>query len=132
MKGRILVVEDNLITAEVISHLIRKLGHSVAAKLTSGEGAVEWVSQHEADLILMDVQLDGEMDGIDAAAIIRRGSQIPIVYLTANSDPHTISRAKQTQASGYLSKPVDERTLRSAVDDALVHLCSLAADQPQC
>ena len=119
MKGRILVVEDNLITAEVISHQLRKLGYSIAQVLTTGEEAVEWVLENEADLILMDVQLDGKMDGVEAASFIRNGSEVPIVYLTANSDVNTISRASVTRASGYLPKPFDERTLHSTIQMAL-------------
>jgi PAS domain S-box-containing protein len=119
MRGKILVVEDNLITAEVISSQLRKLGYTVANVLTTGEEAVEWIANNNVDLILMDVQLDGEMDGVEAGSFIRGSSEIPIVYLTANSDINTISRASVTRASGYLPKPFDERTMHSTIQMAL-------------
>lgn len=125
MKGRILVVEDNLVTAEVIKHQLGKLGYTVAQVLTTGEEAVEWVLENDADLILMDVQLDGEIDGVEAASFIRhgsgsqKGSEVPIVYLTATSDLNTISRASVTRASGYLPKPFDQHALHGTIQMAL-------------
>jgi PAS domain S-box-containing protein len=119
VKGRILVVEDNLITSQVITHQIRKLGYGVAGVLKTGQAAVDWLLSHDADLVLMDVQLEGEMDGVQAATIIRERSEIPIVYLTGNSDVDTISRASETRASGYLPKPLDEQALHSTIVMAL-------------
>ena len=81
------------------------------------------MQSNEADLILMDVQLDGPMDGIEAAALIRVHSTVPIVYLTANSDTSTISRASGTTASGYLTKPFDDIALHSTLQMALGRRC---------
>lgn len=119
MKGRILVVEDNLITAEVISQQLWKLGYTVAQVLTTGEEAVRWMLSNDADLILMDVQLDGDMDGVETASFIRGQSDIPIVYLTANSDLSTVGRASETRASGFLSKPFDRQALHNTIQMAL-------------
>lgn len=116
---KILIVEDDAINIAVIERQLVKLGYSIAGIVRTGEEAVECARKNRPDLVLMDVELEGEMDGIEAAAIIRKSSSIPVVYLTANSDDQTIERARSTEAYGYLHKPFQEREVHSTVQMAL-------------
>jgi len=103
----------------MIRHFLGKSDYSIAGMVTTGEEAVALAGERRPDLILMDVQLAGQMDGIEAADIIWRHFRIPVVYLTANSDDETICRAATTEAYGYLNKPVQERELVSTIEIAL-------------
>src|SRR5580704_8275479 len=103
----------------MIRHYLAKCDYSVAGMVTTGEEAVELAGQTKPDLVLMDVELAGEMDGIEAAGSIWDRFHIPVVYMTANDDEETISRASSTQAYGYLHKPVQERDLRSMLQIVL-------------
>src|SRR5207249_2624233 len=96
-----------------------KSDYSVACMVTSGEQAVEVVGESKPDIVLMDVQLAGEMDGVEAAGLIWNQFHIPVVYLTGNDDEETISRAASTEAYGYLHKPVQERELASTLQIAI-------------
>jgi PAS domain S-box-containing protein len=121
--ANILVVEDEPVNAVLIQHQLNKLGYSVAGIAASGEEAVAQVESLRPDLILMDINLnggrEGDMDGVEAAAVIHRKRAIPIIYLTAASDEKTIDRALATEAFGYLLKPLHERELHSAIQMAL-------------
>jgi PAS domain S-box-containing protein len=118
-KLRVLVVEDNPVVAGMIRHFLEKSHYLTAGPAATGEAAVEMAGELKPDLVLMDVQLAGEMDGIEATGLIWSQFQIPIVYLTANSDDETIARAASTGAYGYLHKPVQERELSSTLHIAL-------------
>lgn len=102
---KILIVEDELIAAESLKIDLKKLGYQIVEIVNSGEKAIKKVSEINPDLILMDINLMGEMDGIATAEIIKKNFNIPIIYLTAYADFNTIERAKSTQAYGYLVKP---------------------------
>ena len=114
-----LVVEDNPVAAEMIRHFLRKLDYVTAGIAMTGEAALEMASQLKPNLALMDVQLAGKMDGIEAAGLIWDQLRIPIVYLTGNSDEETICRAALAGTYGYLHKPVQERELSSTIQIAL-------------
>jgi PAS domain S-box-containing protein len=116
---RILIVEDESIVAKDIRHSLQNLGYAVAAILASGEDAVAQVRELKPDLVLMDVRLKGRLDGIMAAEQIRALVSVPVVYLTAYIDDHTLKRAKSSQAYGYLLKPFEERDLRTTIEMAL-------------
>lgn len=116
---KILIVEDESIVAMDIKHRAEVLGYQVTAIIPSGEEALVSVAQNRPDLVLMDIVLKGEMDGIEAAQKIRDNYDIPVVYLTAYSDERTLKRAKITQPFGYIIKPFDDRELHSAVEVAL-------------
>jgi PAS domain S-box-containing protein len=118
-KPRVLVVEDSPVIAGMIRHFLTNCDYSIAGIVTTGEEAVEMAGQSKPDLVLMDVELAGQMDGIEAAALIWNRFHIPVVYLTANDDQETISRASSTEAYGYLHKPVQERELRSTLQIVL-------------
>ena len=103
-KARILVVEDERITAEDIKDGLKSLGYEVPAVVHSGEGAVRKAMELRPDLVLMDIKLEGEMDGIEAAGKIKKHFDIPVIYLTAYSDEDTLERARRTEPSGYVLK----------------------------
>lgn len=117
--ARILVVEDEVVIARDIQATLRGLGYQVPAIVASGAEALNAVAAHPPDLVLMDVFLQGDVDGIEAAARIRKAYGTPVIYLTSFSDEATIARAKPTGAYGYLLKPFNDRDLRTAIEVAL-------------
>lgn len=119
MSVKILVVEDEAITSEVIAEQLEELGYTVTDTVTSGSEAIASTAETIPDLVLMDISLGGDMDGIAAAAKIREQFHLPIVYLTAHSDDTTLERAQVTEPFGYIIKPYSERDLRVAIKNAL-------------
>ncbi|HEY8240165.1 MAG TPA: response regulator, partial [Kiritimatiellia bacterium] len=115
----ILIVEDEGIVAADISQSLASLGYSVSGVSSTGEDALVKAAESHPDLVLMDIILDGEMDGVQAAQAIRDRHRIPVVYLTAHADEGTIQRAKAAEAFGYVLKPFNVAELRSAVEIAL-------------
>jgi len=116
---RILVVEDEIIVAVDVQHELTSLGYRVIGIASSGVEAVQKAGQTRPDLVLMDIRLDGDMDGIEAAEQIRAKFNIPIIYLTAYADADTLQRAKVTEPFGYIIKPYQERDLHTTVEMAL-------------
>lgn len=116
---KILIVEDERILALGLKKKLEKLGFKVTDAVSTGENAIESVKNDKPDLILMDIVLKGEMDGIDAAKLIINLHNIPIIYLTAYADDKTIERAVKTYPYGYLMKPYQERELKANIDMAL-------------
>ncbi len=114
-KTNILVVEDEIVVAQSIRAVLENRGYAVGSIVTSGEAAVETVKRDHPDLILMDIFLNGEMDGITAAGIIRTHYRTPIVFLTAYSEKHLIERAKASDPFGYLIKPFRDEELLSTL-----------------
>ena len=120
IKGlRVLVVEDEVIIAEELKARLPRLGATVVAIADTGVRAIEAAAEHGPDLVLMDINLKGPMDGIEAAGIIRERRQIPVLFLTAHSDPQTLGRAKGADPFGYLLKPFDERNLVVGIEMAM-------------
>jgi PAS domain S-box-containing protein len=118
-KARVVIVEDAGLVAMAIQECLEKMGYGVPAVVATGEDAVRAAAQHEPDLVLMDIRLKGEMDGIQAAELIKNKHRIPVVYLTAYSDAKTLERAKLTEPFGYVLKPFEEEALQTAVEVAL-------------
>ncbi len=116
---RILVVEDEAIVAMDIQDMLKSRGYDAPATASSGEEAIKKVAEIKPDLVLMDIVLKGEMDGIEAAGQIRNRFNIPVVYLTAHADNETLQRAKITEPFGYMLKPLEERELYSTIEIAL-------------
>lgn len=117
-KIKILVVEDEILVAKDIQNMLRGLGYEVLNVLSTGEEALEVVADLAPDLILMDIVLKGEIDGICAAEKIRAAYAIPVIYLTAYADEATLHRAKITEPFGYILKPFDERELQTTIEMA--------------
>jgi PAS domain S-box-containing protein len=118
-RARILVVEDDSIIAMELEDRLQRLDYDVLAVTASGEDAVVKASELRPDLVLMDIRLKGLMDGIVAALEIRAHFDIPVVYLTAYADDHTLERAKVTEPFGYIIKPFEERELHTTIEMAL-------------
>ncbi|WP_080806443.1 putative bifunctional diguanylate cyclase/phosphodiesterase [Halomicronema hongdechloris] len=115
----ILVVEDERLIARDIQAILEDLGYVVPEIVDAGEQAILKAAELQPDLILMDIHLIGEMDGIMAAHEISAQFEIPIIYLTAHADEHTLARAKLTGPFGYILKPFEERELRTTIEIAL-------------
>lgn len=116
---KILIVEDDFILAKVTEMHLRKMGYMVSGMVTSGEQAVELAKSLRPNIILMDIQLSGVIDGIQAVETIRTWSDVPVIYMTGNSDNGTRQRAMYTACSAYLVKPVDRVELQHAIESAL-------------
>ena len=116
---RILVVEDQAIVALDIERKLTKLGYQVVGVVFSGEEAIAHAADACPDLVLMDIKLRGAMDGIEAASEIRERFHIPVIYLTALSDPETMKRALHSHPYGYVVKPFMGKELRQAIELAL-------------
>jgi two-component system, cell cycle sensor histidine kinase and response regulator CckA len=115
----ILIVEDEAIVAADLENKLRQNGYEVGGIASQGLAAVELAQRLCPQLILMDIQLEGPLDGIEAAEMIHRQSDIPVVFLTAHSDRPTLARAKLTGPFGYILKPFDDRELVTQIELAL-------------
>ena len=115
----ILIVEDEAVVALDLERELGALGYDVAGRSPSGEEALELTEALRPDLVLMDIHLDGELDGIETARRLRSRWQVPVVFLTAFGDDATIERAKAGRPFGYVIKPFQARELRSAIEVAL-------------
>lgn len=118
-RGNILVVEDEAIVAMEIEEKLSDIGYKVIAVVASGEEAVKKAGSLKPGLVLMDVRLEGAMDGIAAATEIKEQYDIPIIYLTAYTDENTLERAKVTEPLGYLVKPFTRDDLRATIEMAV-------------
>jgi PAS domain S-box-containing protein len=116
---KILVVEDEAIVAKDIADTLKDQGYDVPAIALSGEQAIEETERIQPDLVLMDIVLGGDVDGIEAAEQIRRRFDIPVLYLTAYTDEQTVQRARITEPFGYITKPFDKRELYTNIEMAL-------------
>ncbi len=125
---RILVVEDEQIVALDLQLVLEDMGYIVIGPAASAEEARLKAGEDRPDLVLMDVRIEGDADGIQTAAMLRAQHQVPIVYLTGNADDATLTRALATEPDGYLAKPFDAPTLRATIEVALRrHTLQMAA-----
>lgn len=114
----ILIVEDEALIASDLQMRLENMGYSVVGVAATGKEALKLIAEKRPDLVLMDIVLRGEMDGVDVARRVKE-LRVPVVLLTAYSDPETIGRARRAGAYGYLLKPYDYRTLRVTIETAL-------------
>ena len=127
-KTRILIVEDERITAADIEDILLNLGYEVTDLVATGKEAIHKAEQTKPDLVLMDIRIKGPMDGVEAAREIRERFDVPIIYLTAHADRDTLDRAKQASPLGYIVKPFQEAELQAAIEVALhKHKLDMAA-----
>ena len=119
MVSRIFIVEDNPVIADLISWRLTEMGYTVIGIAEDGPEALIQVEKEKPSLVLMDIGLPGELDGIDTAEEIIRRFNIPIVYISSVLDPPVIERAKQTKPRGYIVKPFTDNQLRATVEMAL-------------
>lgn len=118
-KINVLVVEDESIVSKDIQHSLKKLGYSVVGAASTGEKAIELATSTHPDIILMDIMLKGDMNGIEAADEIRKSYSIPVIFLTAYADESTLSKAKVTEPYGYILKPFKEIDLHTTIEMAI-------------
>ena len=116
---RILIVEDEHVVAFDLRSSLESLGYSVVACTASGEEAIRLAESTAPDLVLMDINLQGSIDGIEAASRLRERHEIPVIYLTAYSDPDTLQRAKITEPFGYILKPFEVNEVRTTIEMAM-------------
>jgi CheY-like chemotaxis protein len=114
----ILLVEDDAVLCDLLTLRLTKLGYKVHGRFTSGEDAIRSILDKHPDLILMDINLSGKMDGIETAHYIQKKFKIPVVYLTASSDAATFERAKITDECEYIIKPFSDHDLFIAIEMA--------------
>jgi DNA-binding LytR/AlgR family response regulator len=119
---KILVVEDEMIIAANISLLLTNLGYEVTGIVPRGEEALLHIKQNQPDIILLDIQLKGEIDGIETAQIMQADYDIPIIYLTANADDFNFNRAKSTHPYAFISKPFKKLDLQRAIELTVTQL----------
>jgi two-component system cell cycle sensor histidine kinase/response regulator CckA len=119
VSARILVIEDDNIVLMELKDQLHRLGHLVVGTASSGDAAIERAVETQPDLVLMDIRLKGDMDGIEAATEIRARCDIPVVYLTAYTDEATLQRAMVTEPYGYIIKPFQPRELNTAIEIGL-------------
>jgi len=116
---KILIVEDEILVATDIEESLESLGYEIQNAVATGQDAIDEVAKSLPDLILMDINLKGEMTGIDAATVISQKHNVPIIYLTANADLSTINQAKVALPYGYIIKPFTDKDLQTNIEIAL-------------
>jgi CheY-like chemotaxis protein len=117
--SKILIVEDEGITAQALKEALSDMGCEVLGIVTTGWEAVEKARDLKPDLVLMDIKLKGGMDGVSATQRIQTQLNIPVVYLTAYSDNDTLKRVLHSGAYGYVVKPFDQDELQSVISQAI-------------
>ncbi len=116
--SKILIVEDEVMVQTFLKSNLSK-HYEIAGTAVSGEEAIDLVAKHQPDIVLMDINLEGKMDGIEAAQKISEENDVAILFLTSRTDDDTVERAKMIKPFGYISKPVDFNVLKSNIDIAL-------------
>jgi len=119
MKTKVLIVEDEAIVAADLANKLEHLGYRVIGSAAGGEKAIAIAADQRPAIVLMDIRLHGNLDGIETAERMRRGYAIPVVYLTAHSDPDTLTRAFGTEPFGYILKPFVDRELKTQIEISL-------------
>lgn len=114
----VLIVEDEMIIALLIERMVTNLGHTVLDKVTSGEEAVAAALENEPDIILMDIRLEGEIDGVEAIMQIRENKNIPVIYISGNTDDAYQRKVDKTEYIEFLSKPISISDLNKSFDRA--------------
>ena len=114
-----MIVEDEVIVAKDIQYRLEKLGYAVLDTVSDGEAAIKEAGRAFPDLILMDIRLSGAIDGIEAARKMHDTLHIPVIYLTAYADNHTIQRVNGTEPFGYIIKPIEDTELKPTLEVAL-------------
>lgn len=113
---RITIVEDELIVSEDLRHTLEAEGYTVAGTFDTAEAALEQIQEQAPDLVMIDIRLGGAMSGIELTERLRTLRPLPVIYITANSDPETYQLARRTKPQAFLVKPFNARTLLAAVD----------------
>lgn len=116
---KVLIVEDDSLLQVILEKMLVKLGHTVLGKVTEGSKAIKSVLKYDSvDLILMDIRLEDNIDGIEAMKQIRKESNVKVIFITGNSEPSNIKRARETGYVDFISKPVSQTRLAEAISKA--------------
>lgn len=113
---KVLIVEDDMIISMVLERMMNKMGFDVVEKATTGKKAISLAQEHEPDIILMDIQLKDDIDGITAMQKIRESSEVPVIYITGNSDQYYKEKAQETNYIDYLIKPIEMDDLKKSIN----------------
>ncbi|MFD2246844.1 LytR/AlgR family response regulator transcription factor [Pontibacter ruber] len=116
---KLLIAEDDVVIAQNLSLSLEAMGYEVCHVVSTGEELLLEVHQHNPDLVILDITLEGKLDGIETAALLAKATKVPFIFMTAFSDKETIDRAKQTNPYAYLVKPFEARTLQSSIELAI-------------
>jgi len=114
-----LIVEDNLILSLLYENYLKEAVFKTVGEIKSGAVAVDLVKKYKPEVVIMDICLQGEMDGVTAMEKIRAFSEVPVIFITGNSDPENMKRAKSVSKSRFLTKPISEDKLMRAVNEVL-------------
>jgi DNA-binding LytR/AlgR family response regulator len=118
-KVKVFVVEDESIVSKDIQYSLKRLGYDVVGSASSGENSLTKIAECAPDIVLMDIMLKGDLNGIETAAIIKSDFKIPVIFLTAYADDATLEKAKITEPYGYIIKPFKEIDLHTAIEMAV-------------
>lgn len=114
-KKKVIIVEDDLILNLLYESYLERLGFQTEGELVYGKTAIETAKKIDPDLVVMDISLEGEVDGIEAMLEIRKFSDVPVIYITGNSDPYHVERAEKTSYLDYLTKPIEFDDLKKSI-----------------
>lgn len=123
-KIKILIVEDELVIGANVSLQLKELGYEVIGLVSRGEEALEHITNNPPDILLLDINLKGNLDGIETAKKMQESQNIPVIYLTANSDDANFNRAKKTHPYGFISKPYKKLDLQRTIELTLSQIAS--------
>lgn len=115
-RGTVLLVEDDDIIAKVEDWRLKNLGYEVCGRASTGAEAMELVVKYKPDVVLMDINIKGDIDGIETARMIKKGFNIPVIYVTSHSDGTTLERARESSPDGFIVKPFEDNDLRVAIE----------------
>jgi DNA-binding LytR/AlgR family response regulator len=130
-KTKILIVEDEMVIGANISLELNKLGYEVTGIVPRGEEALVHLKEQTPDILLLDINLKGELDGVETAKEMQKTHNVPIIYLTANTDDANFNRAKETHPYAFITKPFKKLDLKRAIELTLSQLQSSNADEPE-
>jgi CheY-like chemotaxis protein len=116
---QVLIVEDDQVIVKIAEWRLAKLGYEVCGKAETGQDAIDIVMSRHPDLVLMDINLKGDIDGIETAKRIKKEFNIPVIFVTSHSDGETVKRAKEIHPDGFIRKPFDDDDLRVGIELAL-------------
>jgi DNA-binding LytR/AlgR family response regulator len=130
-KTKILIVEDEMVIGANISLELNKLGYEVTGIVPRGEEALVHLKENTPDILLLDINLKGELDGVETAKEMQKTHNVPIIYLTANTDDANFNRAKETHPYAFITKPFKKLDLKRAIELTLSQLQSSSDDEPE-
>lgn len=116
---KLLIVEDEFILQMMIEKMVERIGHQIVGKAKSGDMAIDLVKQEAPDVVLMDIKIIGKYDGIETVRKIREFSDVPVLYLTGNTDPQIMKQAMDTQPMAFITKPFEYKELKTAIEKAI-------------